>query len=55
MELSYGGKNAPKIAERVKLALGTATAAATEQRAAPQLTPYGMNQAASPLKRQATE
>ena len=55
VELSYGGKNAPKIAERVKLALGTATAAATEERATPQLTLYGMNKATGPLRRQVTE
>ena len=42
VEMALGGKNAAKTAERVNLAIGTAEATATEQRAVPQLNQGGM-------------
>jgi hypothetical protein len=43
LTLAYGGPGAREIAKRAQLALGTAQAAATEQRANPQLTAQGMS------------
>lgn len=53
VDMAYGTKRAPKIAERVKLALGTWQATASEQRAAPMLTAQGLG--AGQPHRQATE
>jgi hypothetical protein len=53
LTLAYNGPGAKEIAKRAQLALGTAQAAATEQRANPQLTKQGMDMG-SP-RTQATE
>lgn len=54
--MALGGKNAAKTAERVNLAIGTAEATATEQRAVPQLNQGGMSMGTPSGRRvQATE